>query len=347
MSLCGHPRAPSTKDFGVPYSQREHLLATAAAATNTEFYSPGSANPKMSSFGSNPHTTKLISAEQRELLASRSAARYHGLNPSYFAGVQSVPIRRVPLAYAADPSTMAAYSSYANPSMVAASLSGGMQASTVMPSMGFHPQYDAFQNNVEAAMMSQAATRQALLVGQQNNPLNGGHQLPGQGLPAANDAANEGATGVKEGTKKRRKAGRPAQDEAWNAMFMRLFRYKQENGDCLVPVRYKEDPKLGAWVRNQRIRKHTFSADRRKRLESIGFEWSVKEKQQREIWDTMFSRLLKYRAVHKNCMVPQRYREDPKLGTWVHNQRLRRSNLPQDRRDLLDAVGFAWSAATH
>jgi len=283
-----------------------------------------------------PPTNEMI-ADQREFLASRSAAHYHGLNPSYFAGVQPVPLRRVPMAYATDPA-MAAYHSYANPSMMA-SLPGGMQTPATM---GMHPQYDTL--NIEAAVIA----RQAMLAGQQTNPLKRTHlqQESSPSKPAASYAVSE-ETREQQGPKKRRKAGRPAQDEAWNAMFMRLFRYKQENGDCLVPVRYKADPKLGAWVRNQRIRKHTFSEDRRRRLEVIGFEWSVKEKQQREIWDTMFSRLLKYRGVHKNCIVPQRYREDPKLGTWVHNQRLRRNNLPKDRHDLLDAVGFAWSAASH
>jgi hypothetical protein len=34
--------------------------------------------------------------------------------------------------------------------------------------------------------------------------------------------------------------------------------------------------KLGGWVRNQRISKDNISADRRKRLDEIGFVWRVK-----------------------------------------------------------------------
>jgi hypothetical protein len=189
------------------------------------------------SLPSMPPTDEMI-AEQREFLASRSAAHYHGLNPSYFAAVPTVPLRRVPIAYAADPA-MAAYSSYASPAMMA-SLPGGMQTSAVH-TMGMHPQYE-----IEAAVMA----RQAMLGGQQTNPLKRTHlqEASSPSKPAASYAVNE-ETGEQQAPKKRRKAGRPAQDEAWNAMFMRLFRYKQENGDCLVPVRYKADPKLGAWVK--------------------------------------------------------------------------------------------------
>jgi len=329
----GLPFIQREESSTVPFLQREPRLTAAATVSNSDFYRSSRSNTTMRTFLSQPPTTpprnEMVAehqdlaeqqeylAEQQEYLASRSAAHYRGLNPSYFAGVQPMPRRRIPVAYATDPA-VAAYSSYANPSAMA-SLPGAMQAAAV-PTMGIH-----------AAM-----ARQALLAGQMTNLQ--------KGVPPSNSSSEE--TGEQEVSSKRRKAGRPAEDEAWTAMFMRLFKYKQENGDCLVPVRYKKDPKLGAWVRNQRIRKHTFSEHRRQRLEAIGFEWSVREKRQREIWDSMFSRLLKYKGIHKDCMVPQRYREDPKLGTWVHNQRLRRTSLPKDRIHLLDAIGFAWSGVT-
>jgi len=313
----------------VPFIQREQRLAAAANVTNGEFYRASRSNPIKRTFLPQlpmPPANEMI-AEQQEYLASRSAAHYHGLKPSYFAGVQSVPRRRLPVAYAADPA-MAAYSSYANPS---ASLPGAVQAATV-PTMGMH----AIMARQELLVGQQTfIARQALLAGQRTNL----QQAAPQSEPASEEAREQEVP-------PRRKAGRPAEDEAWNAMFMRLLKYKEENGDCLVPVRYEKDPKLGAWVRNQRIRKNNFSERRLQRLEAIGFEWSVREKRQREIWDSMFSRLLKYKGTHKDCMVPQRYREDPKLGTWVHNQRLRRTSLPKDRIHLLDAIGFAWSGVS-
>jgi hypothetical protein len=40
-------------------------------------------------------------------------------------------------------------------------------------------------------------------------------------------------------------------NEQWDTMFDRLAVYKLENGDCLVPKRYAQDPKLGTWVETQ------------------------------------------------------------------------------------------------
>lgn len=33
-------------------------------------------------------------------------------------------------------------------------------------------------------------------------------------------------------------------------------------------------------------------------------------------WEDMFERLLKYKAEHGHCLVPNRYAKDPQLGSW-------------------------------
>ena len=33
-------------------------------------------------------------------------------------------------------------------------------------------------------------------------------------------------------------------------------------------------------------------------------------------WDEMYSRLLAFREKHGHCLVPNRYQEDPQLGSW-------------------------------
>eukprot|EP00521_Asterionellopsis_glacialis_P007019 CAMPEP_0195281356 /NCGR_PEP_ID=MMETSP0707-20130614/704_1 /TAXON_ID=33640 /ORGANISM="Asterionellopsis glacialis, Strain CCMP134" /LENGTH=324 /DNA_ID=CAMNT_0040340237 /DNA_START=47 /DNA_END=1018 /DNA_ORIENTATION=- len=133
----------------------------------------------------------------------------------------------------------------------------------------------------------------------------------------AQDIAKPAEGQEKEASKKKRSTtGRPAQDEAWYAMFERLLQFKAETGHCIVPVRYKKDIQLGAWVRNQRIRKASSSKERVRLLDSIGFNWSVKEQREQHLWRTMFTRLLAFRDKHGHCKVPQRYRDDPQLGTW-------------------------------
>ena len=68
-----------------------------------------------------------------------------------------------------------------------------------------------------------------------------------------------------------------ASDSAWNAMHQQLVQFKQQQGDCDVPTQWPENPHLANWVANQRHRrkKGTLSADRVRKLEAIGFVWSV------------------------------------------------------------------------
>jgi len=54
-------------------------------------------------------------------------------------------------------------------------------------------------------------------------------------------------------------------------MYGRLAVFKEKYGINRVLYRWKEDPKLGNWVRRQRSR--CKDPDRIKLLEGIGFEW--------------------------------------------------------------------------
>jgi hypothetical protein len=67
----------------------------------------------------------------------------------------------------------------------------------------------------------------------------------------------------------------------------------------------------------------------------------------------LFDRLAVYKKTRGDCSVPQGWAEDPRLGTWVKNQRYFKKKL--DRGELsegmtaarvvkLDTLGFAWEA---
>ena len=88
----------------------------------------------------------------------------------------------------------------------------------------------------------------------------------------------------------------------------------------------------------------------------------------------MFDRLLQFKAENGHCMVPKRYSVEPKLGVWVHTQRIqyrklvnKKSNksdgtssdsaeeqsdtteeisfrLTDHRRRRLEEIGFLWNA---
>jgi hypothetical protein len=75
-------------------------------------------------------------------------------------------------------------------------------------------------------------------------------------------------------------------DVAWNLRLDQVRLYKQLHGDCNVPQHYRENKELGQWVKHQRKhyqqwqagKQSSLTVDRRRALESIGFQWMVRTK---------------------------------------------------------------------
>eukprot|EP00578_Thalassiosira_sp_NH16_P022992 CAMPEP_0181083980 /NCGR_PEP_ID=MMETSP1071-20121207/4453_1 /TAXON_ID=35127 /ORGANISM="Thalassiosira sp., Strain NH16" /LENGTH=396 /DNA_ID=CAMNT_0023165687 /DNA_START=255 /DNA_END=1445 /DNA_ORIENTATION=+ len=126
-------------------------------------------------------------------------------------------------------------------------------------------------------------------------------------------------------------------DKKWNSKFAELKKYIEDHGDCNVKA--KNGP-LGAWVHEQRklakkkTGKGALQADRRKRLEDIGFIFCPWEAQ----WDDRFKELVKYKEKHGHCKVPA---QNSELGNWVWRQR-KASYLSEERIDRLTTIGFMW-----
>ena len=131
-------------------------------------------------------------------------------------------------------------------------------------------------------------------------------------------------------------------DKKWNEMFEKLNAYKHENGDCLVPQRYNKDKALGLWVMSQRNKRkaNRLVAERKAKLDSIGFVWESDE----EKWNEMFQKLNAYKHKHGDCLVPRDNKKDKSLGQWVATQRNfnRLNTLKAERKAKLDAIGFVW-----
>jgi hypothetical protein len=68
---------------------------------------------------------------------------------------------------------------------------------------------------------------------------------------------------------------------SWDDRFKQLEAYKASNGDCNVPKKYALNPQLGKWVDNQRGRKGSLSEDQIKRLNVLGFAWSLRSKKRK------------------------------------------------------------------
>lgn len=154
----------------------------------------------------------------------------------------------------------------------------------------------------------------------------------------------------------------------WDTMYDALVRYKQKHGDCRVPHSYKKDPQdeadlptgLAAWVSKQRqsLEKKLESTgdsmyiERRKRLEDIGFEFSLAHVPQ-ENWETMFGALKAYKEKHGDCRVPYSFDGEShlprSLGGWVYDQRATvppkaaaGNQISIDRQRKLNDIGFDW-----
>ena len=131
-------------------------------------------------------------------------------------------------------------------------------------------------------------------------------------------------------------------ERAWEEGFAALTTFKAREGHCLVPQRHVEGTfKLGTWVNVQRANRDTMSAERRQRLDAIGFVWD----QRGSGWEEGFAALTTFKAREGNCLVPKPHVEGAfKLGAWVSRQRTNRDTMPTERRQRLDAIGFVWDS---
>jgi hypothetical protein len=129
----------------------------------------------------------------------------------------------------------------------------------------------------------------------------------------------------------------------WEEGFNYLRNYKDREGHCRVPAKYKENGfPLGQWVITQRSCADTISEERRKQLDNIGFIWDPREMD----WEEGFSHLRSYRDREGHCRVPQSYMEHGyRLGQWVSVQRVRlnKITLSDEHRQRLDDLGFIWN----
>jgi hypothetical protein len=129
-------------------------------------------------------------------------------------------------------------------------------------------------------------------------------------------------------------------DAIWQAQLVKLKEYECRHGDCTVPIRWAEDPRLGRWVMTQRGCKKALdrgdprpkiTAVRVAKLDALGFAWQVsaaelskqngKASRNDAGWEAQLAKLKQYHEIHGDCNVPQSWPEDPALGIWIMTQR--------------------------
>ena len=115
-------------------------------------------------------------------------------------------------------------------------------------------------------------------------------------------------------------------EDKWEMGFDYAKRYAEEYGDInFVPIDFEyDDFNISKWLHTQRTRhkQGKLAADREKKLEELGFKWSVNE----AFWDKGYENALKYKKLHGNLVIPKDYEcsDGFKLKSWINNQKVRR-----------------------
>jgi hypothetical protein len=141
---------------------------------------------------------------------------------------------------------------------------------------------------------------------------------------------------------------------AWEDRLSALAEYRKIHGHCNVPDSYCGDMNLGKWVANQRNncrmlldgKKSAMTTFRFQELKGLGFELDSHGKS----WEDRLNELADYRTIHGHCNVPQRYKENVMLATWVTTQRRnyrlqlegKSSPMTPFRIQALERLDFEW-----
>ena len=154
----------------------------------------------------------------------------------------------------------------------------------------------------------------------------------------------------------------PRDKDAWPKKFALLCVFHRENGHCRVPANFVVDSvQLGGWVLSQRQFYRNFvegtkgdsciTEERIAQLNSIGFEWSVMD---RDIWEHKFELLCTFQREKGHCNVPYGPGVDSvPLYQWTTDQRRFYRNrsegksgagasITEERIAKLNAIGFEW-----
>eukprot|EP00586_Coscinodiscus_wailesii_P003168 CAMPEP_0172489756 /NCGR_PEP_ID=MMETSP1066-20121228/19962_1 /TAXON_ID=671091 /ORGANISM="Coscinodiscus wailesii, Strain CCMP2513" /LENGTH=862 /DNA_ID=CAMNT_0013257847 /DNA_START=239 /DNA_END=2827 /DNA_ORIENTATION=+ len=156
----------------------------------------------------------------------------------------------------------------------------------------------------------------------------------------------------------------------WTDQLKVLQKFMSQEGHCDLPQIYNKNPKLASWIKTQRYQyerlmndeESTMTDERIQALENIGFEWSEalqsrftprrskKQDSRSKRWMQRLEELKDFKSREGHCNVPQRYDDNPCLGTWVNTQRrqfrrfMNREESPMTRQriEALERIGFEW-----
>lgn len=130
-------------------------------------------------------------------------------------------------------------------------------------------------------------------------------------------------------------------DTIFEDRFADLLKYKEKHGHVLVGKHDTEYNGLCGWVAY--LRREPPREDHKKRLDDIGFVWSVLN----ENWQNKFRKVAEFKQIHGHFRIADCIKDSRELVSWVYNQRRSKLDgdsklLTNDKINLLDSIGFIW-----
>ncbi len=144
-------------------------------------------------------------------------------------------------------------------------------------------------------------------------------------------------------------------EEKWHKNYELAKAYYEHHGNLLIPLTFKTNDgytydengtiNLGTWIYTQNQNFSNLRKKRQQLLESIGFIASSSEKK----WHKNYELAKAYYEHHGNLKMPCLFKTNDgytyeengaNLGAWIQRQRQNFSNLPKERQQLLESIGF-------
>lgn len=133
----------------------------------------------------------------------------------------------------------------------------------------------------------------------------------------------------------------------WEMRFQELLKYKEEHGHCRVPARSPKNKLLAGWVVKQRVdwRKGKISAERKQRMDAIGFQWKVSNDVD-ETWAIRLAQLKEFHQQHGHSRVTRENETSSGLASWVQAKRSAQGTrtMTEEQKAVLSQLGF-WREA--
>eukprot|EP00984_Skeletonema_dohrnii_P001402 scaffold447_cov112-Skeletonema_dohrnii-CCMP3373.AAC.3 len=147
---------------------------------------------------------------------------------------------------------------------------------------------------------------------------------------------------------------------SWEEQMVELKKYKEETGDCKIPVNHE---RLGSFVKLVRRdykkyvqgKKCGMTAAREAELQALGFVFEGGKTPERKVtqpksWEERYQDLIRYKEQNGDTIVPQ---NSGRLGQWVHAQRVHykkfkkgeQSQMTAEKALKLSEIGFCFDAA--